>query len=663
MGAISIPAGSDPLDISRLHIARTTTRDTLSASNALIIAFILVVLAYALINLPWTFFRLQHAGWLTGWSLSSKPIPAPTRCPHPDYPNANMGPPQSIGHLPLGNPSYMIPRINLTASQFFVLLATTIVITVACFTNSNVITDSTRTGYIAITLLPCVIGLGNKVFGVGSIVQVGYASVNWLHRWLGRLLFVVSTLHTIAYMVIFAQTNSMKTEMSKASNILACISYAGLYLVFFASFRYVRQRWWHIFKVCHHFGILVFVVGLNYHSQLLRSWIGFSLAFLFFSLVLRALTSRVHIAYLTPLSSSRSTVVHLPSLRSGWIPGQHVRIRVLTGGMGLRATSEGHPFTLATAPTVDGVGGKLVVMAAGDWTAKLLQVAKKRSQADVEDGRGYPVAVIVEGPYGGCKLLYSAYSTVLLAGGGSGVSYILAVAQGIISDSKLGKSRTRELNIVWSVRDRAALNDIAPLFDDLHSSAPSLPHLKINITLHFTSVSRGFIVRPFSALPSSAVFVPARRQRKSYTPSPLSGVSPFSSANLLDSEKSSRVDLDDDSTVVGVGRDGAAGIGSPADEKIEDPFSDANAIESKPPAIELKPGRPVYATILKDIVEREQKRRGTFSERFSRVANGASCSGGGVAVGACGPAGMVLALKKLCADAEGVEFHEEIFSL
>jgi hypothetical protein len=207
----------------------------------------------------------------------------------------------------------------------------------------------------------------------------------------------------------------------------------------------------------------------------------------------------------------------------------------------------------------------------------------------------------------------------------------------------------------------AALNDIAPLFDNLLSSARSLPHLKINITLHFTSVSRGFIVRPFSALPSSSVFVSASQQRKSYTPSPLAGVSPFSSANLLDSEKSYRVGLD--STAVGVGRDGAADIGSPADEKIEDPFSDANAIESKPRAIQLKPGRPVYATILKDIVERERKRRGTFSERFSRAANGASSSGGAVAVGACGPVGMVLALKKLCTEAEGVEFHEEYVAL
>ena len=193
---------------------------------------------------------------------------------------------------------------------------------------------------------------------------------------------------------------------------------------------------------------------LNYHSHTLRPWLGFSVGFLFFSLLLRAVTSRLHIAFLTPLPSSKSTIVHLPSLRSGWIPGQHVRIRVLTGGMGLGAILEGHPFTLATAPIVEGEGGKLVVKAAGDWTTKLFEVASKRSKGDVELGRGYPIAVLVEGPYGGCNFAYSAYSTVLLAAGGSGVSYVLGVAQGIISDFKQGKCCTRELNIVWSVRDR-----------------------------------------------------------------------------------------------------------------------------------------------------------------------------------------------------------------
>lgn len=73
---------------------------------------------------------------------------------------------------------------------------------------------------------------------------------------------------------------------------------------------------------------------------------------------------------------------------------------------------EGHPFTLASIPsTSEGEGGdgaKLVVKAAGDWTNRLFEVAKKGipkggdscGEAVGRQGRGYPVAVLIEGPYG-----------------------------------------------------------------------------------------------------------------------------------------------------------------------------------------------------------------------------------------------------------------------
>ena len=55
----------------------------------------------------------------------------------------------------------------------FLLAITILVVLLASFVGSNVLTDSTRTGYVAITAVPCVITLGNKVFGLGTILQVG----------------------------------------------------------------------------------------------------------------------------------------------------------------------------------------------------------------------------------------------------------------------------------------------------------------------------------------------------------------------------------------------------------------------------------------------------------------------------------------------------------
>lgn len=84
--------------------------------------------------------------------------------------------------------------------------------------------------------------------------------------------------------------------------------------------------------------------------------------------------------------------------------------------MGLDAIWESHPFTLASAPssgssdsaTVEEDGGaKLVVKSAGDWTSKLFNIASKAGKrgGDAESsimvrGRGYPVAILIEGPYG-----------------------------------------------------------------------------------------------------------------------------------------------------------------------------------------------------------------------------------------------------------------------
>ena len=184
MGAITIPAGSNSPDAERLHNATTISDDTFAVSNVIVLSFILISLGFALFSLPWTFFRLQHAGWLTGFRLSSKqPAPMPTKhrvLPGRLYPDTDVDLPRRIGRLPLALPTYIIPFINLSVPQAFLLVITTLVVLLASFVGSNALTDSTRTGYVAVTIVPCVIMLGNKVFGLGTILQVGYASVSYI---------------------------------------------------------------------------------------------------------------------------------------------------------------------------------------------------------------------------------------------------------------------------------------------------------------------------------------------------------------------------------------------------------------------------------------------------------------------------------------------------
>lgn len=52
-------------------------------------------------------------------------------------------------------------------------------------------------------MLPFVFSLGWKTCGLGTILQVGYASLASLHRWLARLCVFITTIHIIAYCIVF----------------------------------------------------------------------------------------------------------------------------------------------------------------------------------------------------------------------------------------------------------------------------------------------------------------------------------------------------------------------------------------------------------------------------------------------------------------------------
>ena len=110
-----------------------------------------------------------------------------------------------------------------------------------------------------------------------------------------------------------------------------------------------------------------------------------------------------------------ATLVHVPSLRAGWHAGQHVRVRVVSGGwlawLGTWFLCRARPFTIAAGSDSGGV--MLQIKALGSWTRNLLRVAGDADNArstggleqlstDVERRRrsAREVHVMIEGPYG-----------------------------------------------------------------------------------------------------------------------------------------------------------------------------------------------------------------------------------------------------------------------
>ena len=63
------------------------------------------------------------------------------------------------------------------------------------------------------------------------------------------------------------------------------------------------------------------------------------------------------------------------------------------------------------------------------------------------------VSMSLEGSYGQCNFVSSLFSSVLVVAGGSGVSFALSVAESVVRDVQSGRGNTKELVVVWSVRE------------------------------------------------------------------------------------------------------------------------------------------------------------------------------------------------------------------
>ena len=189
------------------------------------------------------------------------------------------------------------------------------------------------------------------------------------------------------------------------------------------------------------------------------------------SIIFTMTKTKIVRAEVLALPSSTSTVITIPSIRSGWRAGQHVRIRI--PALGMRLGYEGHPFTISSAPDTEG----LVLMAKnnGDWTSALHRLAlggKGASESGLSGSSPIDVTAIVEGPHGGLgNTLLPAFSSVMLVAGGSGITHSLALAHDLLSKSATGVVRARVVDLIWVVRTEDVARPLMPTLLDMVNDA------------------------------------------------------------------------------------------------------------------------------------------------------------------------------------------------
>ncbi|KAG8678431.1 hypothetical protein FRC08_017781 [Ceratobasidium sp. 394] len=138
-------------------------------------------------------------------SPSSTPRPPERIIPGPD---AHSPPPHFrsyTSYIPTLGRILDYRILGLTIHQLVVLAAYITVTAIGLLYRSNPTTNVTRAGYLVVSQMPIVFALGMKNSVVTLLTGISYEKSNFLHRWVGRVMFIAALFHFVGWLVLWTK--------------------------------------------------------------------------------------------------------------------------------------------------------------------------------------------------------------------------------------------------------------------------------------------------------------------------------------------------------------------------------------------------------------------------------------------------------------------------
>ncbi|KAI0794897.1 hypothetical protein C8Q75DRAFT_803744 [Abortiporus biennis] len=396
-------------------------------------------------------------------------------------------------------------RPEISIGKAFILTVYTCIMIYGVLYKSNPFTQPTRAAYVAISQIPVVILLASKNNLLGMLIGFSYERLNFLHRFAARIAIICINIHALGFIYMWSINGIFTQKMKITSYQAAVVALVAIDVIALTSLRFMREKFHGIFKIYHVSSVIILLVAAYIHSQPSHPYIYVTLGIYLFDRVTRIIRTRYTVARLTPLPDLGMTRIEILGVNAGWRAGQHVRIRVLSRGMGLLGWWECHPFTIVSVSKGFSEEG-LVLMCkkVGTWTTRLYDLSRKVEYGEAGTGISQDVKVLVEGPYGGPgHTVFSSFSGALFVAGGSGITYALATFQELIQKDLEGESRLKVIELVWSIQDPASLLPLLSLFADL-LSLRTYATLRVSIYYTRPPAPSSSVLKTLSTLPLPA---------------------------------------------------------------------------------------------------------------------------------------------------------------
>ncbi|KAG6907768.1 hypothetical protein DXG01_007481 [Tephrocybe rancida] len=361
---------------------------------------------------------------------------------------------------------------------------------------------------IVTTQLPLMVALGTKNNIIAYLTGIGYEKLNYFHRMIARVLWVLICVHASGRITIGLVGTLSLQYIWVHCGVLALSAFTTLCIV---SIRPLRKRNYNTFLVVHFLMAFIILLAAYFHARGVGEGNHIWPAFVIWGLdrairVIRIVASNTgyfqkgspeqfgRIEVLSP-TFVRVTLQRPTYLR--WRPGQNAYLTIPNASSWL---FESHPFTIAAidapreAYVVKGnekdsdskeyssseqeYEGKILTFLIGvrsGFTKRLLDAVDKTQE----------MKVIIDGPYGSPPRLRGC--------------------------AKQGATDCRKVVFIWAVRDPSSIGCVLDAILPALTNTP--PHLAVEIRLHITSIAgdgqldeinAGGVVPPHAKFPGLA---------------------------------------------------------------------------------------------------------------------------------------------------------------
>ncbi|KAH8928512.1 hypothetical protein BT69DRAFT_1316297 [Atractiella rhizophila] len=231
-----------------------------------------------------------------------------------------------------------IAFLRLTLGQYLLLALIAPLLLLVILEGNVLSSNPNRLGFISLSLLSPILLLALHSSPLHLAVPLPYTALNYLHRYIGRLLLIIVISHGAAWLSHPTHSPSDPTTGPKIKKGLLALSF----LCFIALTSAVPVRKWNyaVFGFCHILGFVGFIIAIAMHTPYSHKWIGWGVVLPFaLDAVMKLAKVRVVEFDISSASASSAiskegegegTTVRLQGVdvNKGWRPGQFVVLRL-----------------------------------------------------------------------------------------------------------------------------------------------------------------------------------------------------------------------------------------------------------------------------------------------------------------------------------------------